>query len=234
MKETLKNLGFTDNEAKIYLTLLNLGPSPAGKITEKSGIHRRSVYDAIDRLTEKGAVGYMKTNNVKVYEATNPQVLLDIATKTRDDITEVLPQLEGLFNQTKEKKETLFFRGKNGVRNIFVDQINEGEEVLIIGASKNAYEVLKYYLPHYERERTKKKIKVRLLIDKAEEKLKVPLSQVKYLPDEFSGPTATNIYADKVALIIWIENPYAILIKDKDVADSYKKHFEFMWKNAKD
>lgn len=234
MKEELKSLGLTENEASVYLALLNNGPSPAGKITSKSGIHRRSVYDSIDRLIEKGVVAYIKKNNVKVYEAQNPTILLDLLRKKEDDAAKFIPDLEKIFNSTKEQKETLFFRGKNGVKSIFLDQIREGEEILIIGASKQASQVLKYYLPHYEQERSKKKIKARILFEKniRKEKLKIPLSQIRYLPDEFSGPTATNIYGGKVALIIWSENPYAILIKDKDVADSYRKHFEFMWDSA--
>lgn len=231
----LKELGLTDNEAKVYLTLLNNGPSAAGTITSKSGIHRRSVYDAIDRLIEKGLVGYMSSNNSKTYEATNPKQLLDIVKRKEDEVKSVIPSLEALYHQTKEKKETLFFRGKNGVKSIFEDQINQKKEIMIIGASSQAYETLKYYLPHYERARVSKKIKVKIIFDEQvrKEKLKIPLSETRFLKQGFSGPTATNIYGDSVALIIWTENPYAILIKDKDIAESYKTYFEIMWKTAK-
>ncbi len=235
MKEELKELGLTDNESKIYLTLLNQGPCTAGTITSKSGIHRRSVYDAIDRLIEKGLIGYIKQNNIKTYEATNPKHLFEILKIKEENIQKIMPSLIGAYEQTKEKKETLFFRGKNGVKNIFEDQIAEKKEILIIGASTEAYETLKYYLPHYDNARVKKKINVKILFDETvkKEKLKIPLSEIRYLKKNFSGPTAINIYSDRVAQIIWTENPYAILIKDKDVADSYKKYFEVMWKAAK-
>jgi HTH-type transcriptional regulator, sugar sensing transcriptional regulator len=235
MKEQLKSIGLTENEAKVYLALVNNGPFPAGKITEKSGIHRRSVYDAIDRLIKKGMVGYIKKNNVKVYEAANPQNLLDIMRKKEEDIKEIIPELEKIYSATKEKKETLFFRGKEGVKSIFLDQIREGKEILILGASPQAYDILKYYLPHYDKERKIKGIKAKIIFDHTarKEKSKISLSEIKYLLGGVSGPTATNIYGDNVALMIWTENPYAILIKDKDVADSYRTHFEFMWGLAK-
>jgi len=230
MKEQLKEMGLTENEATVYLTLLNHGASPAGVITSKSGIHRRSVYDAIDRLIEKGLVGYIKNNNVKIYEAANPKQLLEIMKRKEDDVKNIMPQLEGIYNQTKEKKETLFYKGKEGIKNIFDDQINEKKEIMIIGASSQAYETLKYYLPHYERARVAKKIKVKILFDNTakKQKFKIPLSEIRYLNNS-SGPTAINIYSDRVALIIWTEKPYAILIKDSDVAESYKKYFEVMW-----
>ena len=50
MQGVLKEFNLTDNEVKIYLTLLDLGSALAGEITTKTGIHRRNVYDSIDDL----------------------------------------------------------------------------------------------------------------------------------------------------------------------------------------
>jgi len=43
----IQELGFTYNEAKVYLALLELGLVTAGKIAEKSHVHRANVYDAL-------------------------------------------------------------------------------------------------------------------------------------------------------------------------------------------
>ncbi len=235
MKEQLRSIGLTENEAIVYLALVNNGSLAAGKITSKSGIHRRSVYDAIDRLIEKGLIGYIRKNNVNVYEAANPSNLLDVLKKKEEDVKEIIPELERIYSATKEEKETLFFRGKEGVKSIFLDQIRDGKEILVLGASKEAYDILKYYLPHYDRERKRRRIKARIIFDPSARKkgFRIPLSEIRFLSGGVSGPTATNIYGDKVALIIWTDNPYAILIKDKSVADSYRNHFEFMWRSAK-
>ena len=69
----LWNLGLTKNEIKIYLTLLDEGSSTAGIITEKTGIHRRNVYDSIERLIEKGIVGYIVVKGRKHFEAVDPK-----------------------------------------------------------------------------------------------------------------------------------------------------------------
>jgi hypothetical protein len=43
-----------------------------------------------------------------------------------------------------------------------------------------------------------------------------------------------NIYRDKVAIILWNEeNPIAIVIKNKDISEGYKKYFEMTWKISK-
>ena len=48
--EELKQIGLTTNESKVYLALLDLGPSLAGQISRKTGLHRRTVYDTTEGL----------------------------------------------------------------------------------------------------------------------------------------------------------------------------------------
>ena len=231
--EELIEVGLTKNEAKIYLSLIDLGPSLAGVISRKTGIHRRSVYDAIERLIEKGLIGYITNNNRKYFQAVNPRKLLDLIKEKEELINKILPDLEKKYNFIKEKQETLFFRGKQGIKSIFEDQINEAKEILIFGASKGVSEVLKYYLPIYNKRRINKKIKIKIIYDiKSKSKhSKIPLSEIRYLP--YKSYATTNIYANKVAIILWQENPLAILINDKKIAQSYREYFNLMWKTAK-
>ena len=49
-------LGLAKNEARIYETLLAEGESSVGEIAKKSQVHRRNVYDSLNRLVEKGLV----------------------------------------------------------------------------------------------------------------------------------------------------------------------------------
>ena len=157
---SLTNLfGLTIMEEKVYLTLLDLGPSLAGLITRKSGIHRRSVYDALERLIQKGLVGYIVNNNRKYFEATNPERLVDLLREKEATVQELLPQLQARYNQTKEKSETLFYRGKNGLKSVFEDHLATAKEILIISASSLAKEVLEYYFHSYNKRRIQKKIK---------------------------------------------------------------------------
>ncbi|MBI4980097.1 hypothetical protein HZC30_00900 [Candidatus Woesearchaeota archaeon] len=47
-------------------------------------------------------------------------------------------------------------------------------------------------------------------------------------------PATINIYKDVVFIALWIKNPVAFRVKDKKVADSFKKYFEVMWGWAKE
>ena len=62
---------------------------------------------------------------------------------------------------------------------------------------------------------------------------KMPLSKVRYLPGEFAQFQETVIVGDLVAITIFAENAYSVLIRDSVVAEGYKQNFELLWKSVK-
>ena len=191
------------------------------------------MYDALERLIEKGLVSYIKENEKRYYFAENPQRIGAIAKEQKEQVDSVLQQLSAMFNEKKEKQETTFYRGLEGIKSIFEDQIAEGQAVYIIGASYNANEILKYYMPHYTSKRVKHKVPLYLIYCGGKRAIDVPLGESRYLPESYASPVSTNIYADKVAILIWEPELAAILIKNKEVAKAYKNYFNILWKIAK-
>ena len=55
---------------------------------------------------------------------------------------------------------------------------------------------------------------------------------MRYVPKCVLSPAVTTVYKDKVAIILWTVIPEAIIIDNKDAAESYRSYFEFMWKHA--
>ena len=234
LNDTLENIGLTEHEIKVYMALLELGPSLAGRITRKTGIHRRNVYDITERLIKKGLIGYILKNNRRLFEAANPDVFLDIVKREEEGVNQSLPFLQKLYQKTKEKQETNFYKGIHGLKTIFQDQLedNSEREILILGASNAAFEVLPFYFKWYDKDRVKRKIKVRMIASEKMNK-KVPLSEIRYIPEKYANPLAINIYKNKVSLIMWKKEPTAIVITEKEAADAYRKYFELMWKIAR-
>jgi sugar-specific transcriptional regulator TrmB len=234
MREELHQAGLTENESKVYATLLELGPSHAGLISRKSGLHRRVVYDTIEMLIQKGLVGYILRNNVKLFQAANPERVLELIKEKEQYVNDIMPAMMNLFSRTKEKEETNFYKGKNGLKTVFEDQLASGKEILIIGASPLAYEVLQFYFKWFDKRRVENRIKTRIIFSKPDKKVKIPYSEVRFLPEKYSSPLAVNIYGNKVAIILWSkEKPFAVVISQKEIAEGYRKHFELMWKVAR-
>ena len=230
----LQDAGLTIIESRVYLTILGLGAELAGVIARKSGIHRRSVYDAIDRLIEKGLVSYIVKNNRRCYEATNPNRLLEIVKEKEDRLSHLLPKLQEKYKSSKEKKQTLFFQGRDGLKAVFQDHLEAGaKEILVIAASDFREVVSEFFFKKYDAERKRQKIKQKIIYNSKKEKIKIPLCEIKYLQQEYDSPLSMAIYANRVAMVLWARTPYAILIKDKEIADSYRNYFNVLWKAAR-
>ncbi len=229
--EELKHAGLTENEGKVYLALLDLGPSLAGIISRKTGLHRRTIYDTTEMLIKKGLVGYILKNNRRLFQASHPNRILEIVKEKEDILEPVIKKLKEKYTKTKEKEETNFYKGKEGLKTVFEDQLNY-KEILILGASPKAYEVLQFYFNWYDKARKQKKIKAKIIAQDRKIK-RIPLAEIRYLPEKYSNPVAVNIYGDKTAIILWAEKPTAIVIKDREITNGYRNYFELMWKIAK-
>ncbi len=236
-QDILENLGLTSSEAKIYLILLEQGASLAGVISRNTGIHRRSVYDALERLIQKGLVSYIKSNNRKYFDAVNPERLLEILHQQEEDVKEIIPDLKKLQEMSEGKNETLFFRGKAALKSAFDDQLDKGKEICIWGATTRANDILQFYFPHFDRQRVKKGIKARIIFNESERGHPyvkgMPLAEVRFVPKEIGSKTAVNIYDRNISIIAWRPDPVAILIREDNISEGFRNYFEFMWKVAK-
>ena len=229
----LQELGLTKNESLVYKALLEHGPSQAGLISRKTGLHRRTVYDTTEMLIKKGLIGYILKNNRRLFEAVSPQRFLDIVKEKENLISDILPEMLRIFNEKKEKQETNFYKGKQGLKTVFEDQIETKKEILVLGASPLAYEVLRFYFKWFDKRRKEHKIKTKIIFTEKNE-FKIPYAEIRYLPQKYTSPVAVNIYGDKIAIILWSkENPLAIVIKNKEICEGYKKYFDLLWKIAR-
>ncbi len=226
--EMLEQVGLTRSEASIYLALLELGACNATMLARKTGLHRRTVYDSTERLIEKGLIGYILKNNRRQFQAANPEMLLEIAKEKQEKIKEMIPILLQKFSYVKEKEETAFFKGKAGLKTVLEEEL-KAKELLIMG-SLSAYQVLQFYFSFFDRKRKEKKIKTRVLLAG---KKRIPYAQTRFLDEKYASDAAINIYEDKVAIILWQEKPLAIVIKNKIIAEGFKKYFELLWKSAR-
>lgn len=231
----LEKAGLTKNEILIFHNLLKHGAKTATSISKSTGLHRRIVYDSLYRLIQKGVVSYIVQNKKRIFQATSPKRFLEIIEEEKQAINSVMPSMIELFNSKKEtSSETQFFKGIEGLKSIFEDELNTKKEILIIGANEIAYELMEIYFHWFDKRRAKSKIKTKIIFNKTKKRYKIPLSEIKYFPEKYSSNMAVNIYGNKVSIILWNkENPLAILIKESELAEAYKKHFDIMWRIAK-
>jgi len=249
MQEILEKAGLSKNEAKVYLALLDLGLTSSKAIIEKTELHRQLVYDSLNLLIEKGLVSFVIQSNRKFFRASDPKEFLDYFNKKEEDLEKqkseferILPQLNAKKEESSEKQETTVYSGNKGIKSLLGDMLNQKEEILTIGASEIEAEAFQYHLqfnlPKFHKFREQKKIPYKILlsedlIKRAKKLNKLKNTQVKILKKEFTSNSSTNIYGDKVSIILWGSSPFGILIKSKEIAESQRKHFNLLWKIAK-
>ena len=237
----LEDLGLTQAEIKVYVGLLELGSSSAGHILEKSGLQNSVVHRALNSLIEKGLISYILEGKKKIYQATDPENFHDFIEDKKKRFDEILPKLKE--KQKFAKKITFgeIFKGKRGINQMYMTLLNSGgkEYNTFGGGSEVTYNVMgETWWKSLHTKRIAKKIPCRQVFDETIRKFgnelnKRPLTKIRFLSKEYAQLQETIIIGEYVGIAIFTENPYCVLIKDKVVAEGYRKQFEILWDKAR-
>ena len=242
----LEKIGLTSGESRIYLALLKTGLTSAGPLVKLAGISRSKVYEILERLQSKGLVSSVTENGVKKFKGIDPRLIPEYLEKKKQELEEkavefnkIIPTLLAEVQEKKLEQSVEVFNGWPGIRNIF--------NSLIKDAHKNdvwyAFGIPQRLSP--ERARFFKQWRIQTdeigILQKliANEKIKgsselapkSKFSQIRYTKQE--TPTTVDIFKDYTLLGVWIDVPILIVIKGREVADSFKVFFEQIWKQSK-
>ncbi len=237
----LEDLGLTSGEIKVYITLSELGFSVAGPLIEKTGLQNSVVHRALHSLIAKGLVTYFIEGKGKTYQISDPRSFLSYLDEKRSQFEAIIPELIRKRNDAKEKKNAVTFKGKKGLTQMYTQLLNAGgKEYNTFGGGKRVtYDVMgETWWRNLHVRRIALKLRSRQVFDASikpygESLNKLTYTEIRFLPQEFEQLTETVIVGNDVAVAIFTEDPYGILIRDKSAAEGYRKHFELLWKQAK-
>lgn len=246
----LANIGLTEGEIKIYKALLELGETTRTELAKKSGVSPSKIYDVANRLLEKGIISSVKKNGVLHFSAANPEKLKDFLEQKEEEIQkekkivdDLLPILLSKYSKTKEETNIETFYGWEGLKTVYSDiakSLSKEDTNYIFGASQgqNPEQADLFFLRYYEKVK-KSGYKVKIIFNENVRPnktrtayfIKSKLHEVKFLyQDTF---TEINLYKNTVLFVMLFSKPIVIRITNKEAADSFKKFFETMWKQAK-
>lgn len=230
--EKLGKAGLTGNEAKVYLELLKKGQLSANQIAKNLGIDRTLTYTILNHLIEKGQISYVVRENKKFFSCADPENLLNSIKTTEVVVLDLIKELKTLKKEEQQQTKINVYEGKEGLRVMNKLAIKE-KEFCSFGSTGRAYFKL-YEVPHLVKDIKKKKIKIRIIGSrrlKGTEAFKVKGFEYKYVDVESEATTST--FGDYISIILVKEKPVVIIIKNKDIAQSYRNYFEYLWKIAK-
>ncbi|MFA4880356.1 MAG: helix-turn-helix domain-containing protein [Candidatus Doudnabacteria bacterium] len=237
----LKKLGFTENEAKVYLVLLKTGFSTAGPIIKATDLHRNIVYDCLDKLVKRKLASESLLRGKKHFRPLNPEKIVRVKQQNLALAEQVVPALQKL--KKSEAQEVTIYEGSEGFQNVHIYQLEHskaGETFYVIMAGGSEwYKNMGKGFKKFEKARLAKNISIKLTAlesrrgEMQSEQGQRKFFSVRYLPAMFKNPTDITVWGDSASIFIFGEPVLSIVITNRKVAQAFKKHFEDLWKIAK-
>jgi len=232
-EERLQKAGLTGNEARVYLELLRKGSLSANEIAKKISMDRTLSYTVLNHLIEKGMANYVIKKGKKFFQASDPKHLLNPLKEKEVFVNDLVGDLDGLEKIEESEREVNVYEGNEGLRTA-LKELLKYKESCGFGSTGRAYDIL-YDLQHIAEGIKKNKPKIRLLTTTKYKNhpmtSKFKWIEYKYL--DIESKATTIIVEDKIAIFYSMHKPIAIMVKSKEIAESYKNHFEVLWKVAK-
>jgi len=141
----LKELGFTEYEAKAYTALVQNSHVSAYQVSKNSGIPRARIYDILGVLVEKGLVLKEETTDQTTYSSIPVAVFLQqIQQRWQSSYTSISAQLEKL--ETKEQEaehKVVMLKGKQSIVNYCQSLLKKAKKKVILSMWEDMYDALR-------------------------------------------------------------------------------------------
>jgi sugar-specific transcriptional regulator TrmB len=236
MIETLERLDFTTNEAKTYLALTKIGPSLAGNIAKKANLDRSSTYNALKGLIIKGMVSTIHENKRNIFIPEDPKKIIDYHEERKEIAKKIIPKIRERFESQHELTNVKLYNGFRGVKSVLQDLLDTCDSKTphyLMSSEGNFSKLMPSYSKIFASRKKKKKIKSKVLIRTKRPKKSTNLAEYRSVPSDVISDATINIYKDKITIIIWEENPTAIMIKNPTISKTFENYFKYMWKFSK-
>ncbi|MFA6005950.1 MAG: helix-turn-helix domain-containing protein [Patescibacteria group bacterium] len=256
MEKVLKELGLTENEARVYLAFLKKGETMAATISRQLRMDKSSTYRAVETLIKKDLLISNFKKRGTTYTATNPEALNAILEGKQRQLSLQQEQLKeyikNLKKQATEGRDTyiLVETGLAAVQQSMLRTLESAKK-----GDKLIKEKYRLDFPYFERQdhrdfvnkfaqqRIKAGVAIQQIVDFAGKDHFAPimktdkslLKEIRLMPEDMKKDfDGLRIAGDLVTIISFDkEKDYIVVtINDKFVAQSMKMMFDFIWNRA--
>ncbi len=242
MLKELQDIGLSEKEARVYLAALELGKTTAEKLATAAKVNRSTTYVQIEALMKMGLMSTYEEGKKTYFAPESPTYLKKILEAKRQeigakekDLSALLPELTHLFEGAGERPVVRFYSGKEGI-------VTMREQILDTAKDKNilvmySYDAMAAVFDEKEREaysdrRKAKGIAARIIYNSASGPFcgRFGRTDRRHVSEQVLKVTNDiAIYDDKVAIANLRGTLFGVLIENKQIADSMRSMFEFMW-----
>jgi len=253
LKESLKQLGFTDKEIEVYLAVLEQGKTTPANIALLTGINRTTVYSIAKDLLEKGVIDEDIAGPKSYLVALPPEDLKNLAKKEERDlqskkilINQVTSELQNFTKNTKYSIPKISFIYEEDIENFLYKQTPEwnnstlGKDKTWWGFQDPTF-VLSYqkWIDWFWQESVPKDLELKLLSnDTADEQLVAKKGyehrQIKFWKKGKDFTATTWVTGDYLVMVVTNQHPhYLVQIHDATLAHNMREMFKNIWEEEK-
>ncbi len=251
MIEILQQIGLTSSESKVYLALVERGKSKVSEILSEAKLNSGRIYEILESLEEKGLVSSIKEEKTKYFTASPPKRVIDYLNAKIDNVNKqkinyekTLPELQKRYEEMQEETNVEVFLGVKGQKTAYEILFAEAKkdrtkEVIVNGIvkwdsySKEYIDLLRFYV---FKKRKELKLKVKKIINPSAKKnlaeIKEDNAEIRTLP--YESMTAIQVLGEVTLIQLQTKPLIAIIIRNKQTAEDYKKQLKFLWSIAKE
>ncbi|MCB2082215.1 MAG: helix-turn-helix domain-containing protein [Hyphomicrobiales bacterium] len=245
----LSALGISDEEVRVYNTLLESGPSTAGVLAKRIGLARPTLYDTLQRLHEKGIVSRSLRRGVRTFMAVHPNVIsqlfqkrIDHLSSQYDNFLELLPILEQKIVGTLTRPRFQLYEGIEGVQNVLKDMLLYRDcETMAFWPIKSMVELLSEdFFRYHNKERIRRNLYTRAIWPQREsvDIRKNPFlgvgkefrREIRQAPTEIHFTMGYWMYQNKIAFLSSRAECFGFIIESQEMAVMQRAQFEVLWK----
>lgn len=235
-REILSDIGLGKIEVSVYLDLLANKSSVASDIAKRTKQHRSNVYDALKHLQQKGFVLEAVEEGKRLFEARNPEIILNYVQQKSLEIKDVLPFLETLTKRRKSNPNTISVSyGITNFRSLLLDIINHNQEFYVWGVPYNVEELGEGFIKDWDKQRVKRRVKSKILYTRyfpGMKNIERPFQEVRYVESNKSR-TGVMIYGYTVLFMVFSKPLMVIEIRSREFARWSMDQFNTLWQSAK-
>jgi len=235
IEKVLQDYGLSEKAAKVYVALLQLGPSAVQKITQKAGLARSTVYEILEDLALDGFVNTYQKKKIKYFSAEEPSQIMRLVQNRADAIKEILPELNAMSGVSRARPSVRFYQGEEQMKIVLDEILDEASELICFGVSEDLLRILGDYHKTFLEKRIKRKISLRLILrdsSTARERQRLgpqQLRQVKIVPNKFSYHGIVYVWKNKIAMFSLANDLVAVVTESQELADLQRALFNYVW-----
>lgn len=248
MHENLENLGLSENEAKVYVAVLELGPSLASQIANRSKVKRPTTYLTLEHLKSLGLVSEVSDSKEKKFKAEDPDRLVKLTRRMRRKVVEaeialekILPGLKAIRKKTIQIPKVTYYQGIEGVKTIIEEFTGYPESTYYFGSTEGFIKQMsiqganEFALDTREMRNRVGRPFAYIITDEGYSKIKIfqktepTVRGVKILPELKDSQSAFAIYGKKLAVLGIGPIPFGTVIESDEVVDLVKIMYMVIW-----